>query len=991
MKIITSKKWKEQIPGGEAQGKSPEDYDPDELKHGIEIEQEHVKGADLPQKKKDEIATEIAMDHLEESQDFADQNGGKYYQELEKAEKNIKKTLKEKTSMRTIETELFKEAKKKGSKYPKSEITPYNPWAVCFVPGTNITMADGSVKKIEDVQENDLVMTHLGHGKKIIRTMARETSENVLKIKVSGTPGYILCTKDHPFLCMKSNRLLHAYSNATSTNGKRWYSDNYNGHLDWVEAKNLSKGDAIHSPSAKIEDKHLLNLDEDTAFVLGLYCAKGFLSFTGEKGKAWRRGMNGNVIMKHIPNEKSGKIILILNKDKDAKLIDFVRSFVISRMGRDHFDIRGPYNKNPNVVSVIIKSLSLAKICREHIGSGSSDKKLSMSLMSSSEPILQNFLFGYFLGDGCFNISEIQQTNNRYSCFGNQGLCEISATSASQNLINQLFWMCEKCGLVSSVYLQQQNREPGNRNKKYYINGISLNASETCKLSHLFKKFFGNHIDLSTSNHKGQRFAMAACTFGKIISIEEVPYIGKVYNLEVEDDNSYVANLCSVHNCNKSTGGKKEAPEEFERCVQHIKEQNREENAGKKKSKRQKKEAQRGPAGPDNPSSDDLGLSPEFTDPANIEYGGEDAWSEESVMREKGPGIYYSITNDIPVGPFKTMEEARSDVVKHFRNQDFNLIGTPADKEQSLRWWLDNTEFFLFDGEKIEDYGNYYEVDPELTFEPFGGYWEGRGHAGLLESNSMFDLIKFAKKKKKWNPNPWAVCRSQGLKPGSAKEERCIQDVKKKQSEIISELIKEAKKKKKQWIQDAVKKEGSFTSWCKRKGYDGVTDECIAEGKKSTNATTRRRANLAEIFRKNINKKKKSSADILDAIVKLANQNIKQWFSIALSKNGLTKFAQTKPEILPPAIKRNANKFLYDFGKQYWPEIPIKDIIDGLKAMHIDLVNEDGTPFSALFMGENGRASIDLTYHGQPIKNSMLYITWHKMPSGKYEIVAYLG
>ena len=30
--------------------------------------------------------------------------------------------------------------------------------------------------------------------------------------------------------------------------------------------------------------------------------------------------------------------------------------------------------------------------------------------------------------------------------------------------------------------------------------------------------------------------------------------------------------------CNKSTGGKKEAPEKFERCVHHLKEQNKEEN-----------------------------------------------------------------------------------------------------------------------------------------------------------------------------------------------------------------------------------------------------------------------------------------------------------------------------------------------------------------------------------------------------------------------------
>jgi hypothetical protein len=36
---------------------------------------------------------------------------------------------------------------------------------------------------------------------------------------------------------------------------------------------------------------------------------------------------------------------------------------------------------------------------------------------------------------------------------------------------------------------------------------------------------------------------------GKIQSVREVPHNGMVYNLEVEDDHSYVANGTTVHNC----------------------------------------------------------------------------------------------------------------------------------------------------------------------------------------------------------------------------------------------------------------------------------------------------------------------------------------------------------------------------------------------------------------------------------------------------------
>lgn len=58
--------------------------------------------------------------------------------------------------------------------------------------------------------------------------------------------------------------------------------------------------------------------------------------------------------------------------------------------------------------------------------------------------------------------------------------------------------------------------------------------------------------------------------------------------------------------------------------------------------------------------------------------------------------------------------------------------------------------------------------------------------------------------------------------------------------------------KKKKPLSDVAKKvkEGTFRAWCQRRGYSKVTSQCIAEGKRSKNPTTRRRANLAATFAK---------------------------------------------------------------------------------------------------------------------------------------------
>lgn len=45
-------------------------------------------------------------------------------------------------------------------------------------------------------------------------------------------------------------------------------------------------------------------------------------------------------------------------------------------------------------------------------------------------------------------------------------------------------------------------------------------------------------------------------------------------------------------------------------------------------------------------------------------------------------------------------------------------------------------------------------------------------------------------------------------------------------------------------------KEGSFTAWCKRQGFNGVTEECIRKGLASSNPAIRKKANFARNARK---------------------------------------------------------------------------------------------------------------------------------------------
>lgn len=64
--------------------------------------------------------------------------------------------------------------------------------------------------------------------------------------------------------------------------------------------------------------------------------------------------------------------------------------------------------------------------------------------------------------------------------------------------------------------------------------------------------------------------------------------------------------------------------------------------------------------------------------------------------------------------------------------------------------------------------------------------------------------------------------------------------------------------KKKNWAKTAVKHPGAFKKWCLNRGHKGADTSCIKSGMKSSKpVSVRRRANLANNFKKMRMKRKK--------------------------------------------------------------------------------------------------------------------------------------
>ena len=179
-------------------------------------------------------------------------------------------------------------------------------------------------------------------------------------------------------------------------------------------------------------------------------------------------------------------------------------------------------------------------------GKGAENKIIPQFVLDLPINLLKNFINGYMCGDGCY-------TNNSYK-----------ATSVSKKLIYQLGQCIEKA--YKTGYCIYYNKRP----KKNIIEGRTVNQKDTYQI--VFRE---NNNSVYDEN----------CLW---MPIRKIEYNSKrteiVYNMEVENDNSYTANNMGVHNCQDfSIAGKRAGLagerssliQEVFRILEELKEENK--------------------------------------------------------------------------------------------------------------------------------------------------------------------------------------------------------------------------------------------------------------------------------------------------------------------------------------------------------------------------------------------------------------------------------
>lgn len=394
---------------------------------------------------------------------------------------------------------------------------------VCFPAGTEITMNDFTRRNIEDIKEGDEVLTHKGNIKKVNKTMNRVVDEDLINIKsIHGIE--LSPTKKHPVLVLKKkNARCIRLTNLNCTgcnskpicNSKCWNkscsNSNSSEKIEWVSAENLEEGDYLVFPVPKGESE---SFSESQLKFMGYYAAEGWTSKRDSK----KGGMT----------KDCKRVLFGFNRNEIDTCIKELQETVKNLGHNSCISYRPKIHKG---ATVNVSSVKLVKLVTDNVGKYSKEKQLSNNLVWQ-KPLDSLFFLGpYFNGDGCQSIGKYWSN--------------ISSTSASYQLTRQIQVMLMRCGIIP------------NYSTRTRVIPNPLRPGEHSTTSHelVIGKSYMNILSKNTFYKEmiyrrgGQCFINSGYIFYPIKKIAKKHFNGVVYNLEVEDDNSYVANGVAAHNC----------------------------------------------------------------------------------------------------------------------------------------------------------------------------------------------------------------------------------------------------------------------------------------------------------------------------------------------------------------------------------------------------------------------------------------------------------
>jgi glycosyltransferase involved in cell wall biosynthesis len=466
----------------------------------------------------------------------------------------------------------------------------------CFLPDAKV-LTIGGIKRIEDVNAGDMVFTHLGHTKAVVRKYQRDWDGEMIVIRNMLDGEELVLTPGHNLFCVKGTACLlrdsqtckptcHAQSNfvitPAGTKSFRCIRKPYQKYvMEKIHAGELTTRDFLFLPKLTMGVE---NQEVDVSHYMKGQGHKQWstdgewiwpsrrLNFTNKATMARNSGIKERwlgkgrlspkkkeMVRKIVSEAASNKPVFdprsLVNRIpcKHKLTYDFGRflglyaaegsgqymaSFAFHedeldlheftmRFIREEFKSDVSIARQPKKHSTCINACGamLARVLQEWCGHGSHSKKIPDFIYSANDDVITGFINGLWDGDG-----------NKKPRIKDNSL-EYGTSSAS--LAYGLRLLLSRFDVTSSISIEKREKRVG------YVLRIS---GEQLYENEWLKKFKYNRPRVPTTTKSKQNYRTDDGSFVQITSVSKRNYQGPVFDLEVEDDHSYLVNGKAVKN-----------------------------------------------------------------------------------------------------------------------------------------------------------------------------------------------------------------------------------------------------------------------------------------------------------------------------------------------------------------------------------------------------------------------------------------------------------
>lgn len=359
------------------------------------------------------------------------------------------------------------------------------------------------------VEVGDLVLTHEGNWKKVKEVNTKKYTGETVKLRINGLPEFPELT---------SNHLLYAtaFPSKNSPTQTQRYFNNPKDFLqyepNWTHVAHLKKGDRIFYRIPKYDYSNVKIDDIDLAKILGYYLAEGSCNDTTVE-------FSCNVddsIVEALPE-------IVSRKYPDLNVTLRLRS-------------------NTEVgLSIDISNVQLKKLCEKYVGRRVENKQIPVEILNADEEIKSAFFSTWLEGDGWVNKKGLHISTSNF------------------NLALQGRDLLMSLGIPSSIYRIDHAKS---KNSGYVGSGVeyTLNVSwlhhdkfekYSPKVSKGLAKYHADGVGDYKTGMACLRPTPDPSLFAYRVSDVETRHVtdADIYNIEVEDDESYVLGGVISHNC----------------------------------------------------------------------------------------------------------------------------------------------------------------------------------------------------------------------------------------------------------------------------------------------------------------------------------------------------------------------------------------------------------------------------------------------------------